>query len=143
MANPIKEAMQRKVNHALGEVEHQIDKFLSNQYKSNFKMEKYLGQIEFRPKLVAMFREEYQPLLAELKSDDPDFVEGYSFMTKPEKKRFIKFIESIIEGCDTYVQKNQAKWDAETAMKRMNTKMRKARAKRMKIIEETKGRKTH
>lgn len=143
MSNPIKEAMQKKVNLALGEVEHQIDKFLSNNYKSNFKMDKYLGQIEFKPKLVDMCREEYKPLLEELTSDEPDLIEGYSYMTKPEKKRFIKFIESIIEGCDTYVQKNQTKWAQETATKRMNTKMRKARAKRMKIIEETKGRKTH
>ena len=143
MANPIKEAMRKKVNLALGEVEHQIDNFLSNNYKSNFKMDKYLGQIEFKPKLVDMCREEYKPLLAELTSDDPDLIEGYNYMSKSQKQKFIKFIESIIEGCDIYIQKNQAKWDQETALKRMNTKMRKVRAKRLKIIEETKGRKTH
>ena len=95
MANPIKEAMRKKVNLALGEVEHQIDNFLSNNYKSNFKMDKYLGQIEFKPKLVDMCREEYKPLLEELTSDDPDLIEGYNYMSKPQKKKFINLQKNL------------------------------------------------
>ncbi len=82
--------MKNKVNEALGEVEYQLDLFMDNGYKSSFKMEKYLKQIEFKKKLVVMMRSEWDGLLAEVCSDEPDFVEGYSFMTKPQKKRYIK-----------------------------------------------------
>ena len=88
--NKIQLAMQKKVNQALGEVEYQVDQFMDNGYKSNFKIEKYLTQLDFRKKLVQMMRNEWDGLIAEVSSEEPDYLEAYSFMTKPQKKRFIK-----------------------------------------------------
>ena len=90
--NKIQQAMRNNVNEALGEVEYQLDLFVDNGYKSNFKIDKYLKQLEFKKKLVQMMRPEWDSLIEEVSSDDPDFVEGYSFMTKPQKNRFIKFL---------------------------------------------------
>ena len=56
--NKIKLAMRNKVNEALGEVEYQLDLFMDNGYKSNFKIEKYLKKLEFKRKLVEMMRPE-------------------------------------------------------------------------------------
>ena len=52
--NKIQLAMRNKVNDALGEVEYQLDMFMDNGYKSNFKIEKYLKQLDFKKKLVVM-----------------------------------------------------------------------------------------
>ena len=91
--NKIKKAMRGKVDEALGEIEYQLDIFMDNGYKSSFKLEKSLKQFSGKKKLVVMMRESWDGALAEVCSDDPDYIEGYSFMTKGEKKKYIKFLE--------------------------------------------------
>ena len=96
--NKIQQAMRGKVDEALGEIEYQLDIFMDNGYKSSFKIEKYLKQLEFKKKLVVMMRESWDGALAEVCSDDPDYVEGYSFMSKSEKKKYIQFLmESFLQ----------------------------------------------
>ena len=123
--NKIQQAMRNKVNEALGEVEYQLDLFVDNGYKSNFKIDKYLKQLEFKKKLVQMMRPEWDSLIDEVSSDDPDFVEGYSFMTKPQKNRFIKFLRGLGEGCDKYMADNELAWKQESQMRRIRNKSKK------------------
>ena len=137
--NKIQLAMKNKVNEALGEVEYQLDLFMDNGYKSSFKMEKYLKQIEFKKKLVVMMRSEWDGLLAEVCSDEPDYVEGYSFMTKPQKKRYIKFLESLKSGCDAYIEANQAEWTAQNIQKRAMNKRKKIHDARVAEIQASSG----
>lgn len=131
--------MRKKVNEALGEVEYQIDCFLDGGCKSNFSMEKYLSQLEFKRKLVEMMRTEWDPLIEEVSSTDPDFVEGYNHMTKAEKTRFLKFLRGLREGCDKYIAKNEKEWQLETAMRRQRNKLKKAHAKRLESISQGTG----
>ena len=131
--------MRNKVNDALGEVEYQLDMFMDNGYKSNFKIEKYLKQLEFKKKLVVMMRGEWDGLLAEVCSDDPDYIEGYSFMTKPQKKRYIKFLEGLQLGCDKYIADNDAEWKAETARRRVMNKAKKRHQQRIDEISNSTG----
>ena len=93
--NKIQEAMRNKVNNALGEVEYQLDLFMDNGYKSNFKIEKYLKQLEFKKKLVLMMRNEWDGLINEVSSEEQQEEDGYGYMTKPQRKRFIKFLEGL------------------------------------------------
>jgi len=127
--NPIKKAMHQKVNNALGEVEYQIDKFIDNNYQSNFSMKKYMTTLDFKPKLIEIVKEEYQRVLDELNSEDEQLIEAYSYMTKPQKKRFIKFIETLLSDCDKHVKANENKWAKESARRSMNRKFAKARKK--------------
>ena len=137
--NKIQQAMRNKFNEALGEVEYQLDLFMDNNYKSNFKIEKYLKQLEFKRKLVEMMKPEWDTLIAEVSSDDPDYIEGYNFMTKAQKNRYIKFLRGLGEGCDKYIADNDAKWKAETAMRRIRNKSKKRHAERIKEIESSTG----
>lgn len=127
--NPIKVAMYKKVYSALGEVEHQIDKFIDNEYHSDFSMKKYMTELDFKPKLIEIVKSEYQGVLDELTSEDEQLIEAYSYMTKPQKKRFIKFVEKIIDDCDKHVKENENKWAKESALKSANRKFAKARKK--------------
>ena len=137
--NKIQQAMRNKVNEALGEVEYQLDLFVDNGYKSNFKIDKYLKQLEFKKKLVQMMRPEWDSLIEEVSSDDPDFVEGYSFMTKPQKNRFIKFLRGLGEGCDKYISDNELAWQQESQMRRIRNKSKKRHAARLAEIESGTG----
>ena len=112
---------------------------MDNGYKSNFKIEKYLKQLDFKKKLVVMMRGEWDGHLAEVCSDDPDYIEGYSFMTKRQKKRYIKFLEGLKQGCDKYIADNEAAWTAATSMKRMRNKQKKRHDARIAEIEASSG----
>ena len=137
--NKIQQAMLNKVNEALGEVEYQLDLFMDNNYKSNFKIEKYLKQLEFKRKLVEMMKPEWDTLIAEVSSDDPDYIEGYNFMTKAQKTRFLKFLRGLGEGCDKYIATHEAEWKAESARRRVMNKSKKRHAERIKEIESSTG----
>tara|TARA_A100001234_G_C12617596_1_gene382293 strand:+ start:458 stop:895 length:438 start_codon:yes stop_codon:yes gene_type:complete len=137
--NKIQQAMHNKANNALGEVEYQIDLFLDNNCKSSFKMDKYLTQLDFKKKLVLIMRDSFNPLLEEITSEEEDFVEAYSFLTIPQKKRFVKFVMGLQEGCDKYIAKNEATWKADSERKRFQKKMRKAHNERIAQIEASTG----
>ena len=137
--NKIQQAMHNKANKALGEVEYQIDLFLDNNCKSSFKMDKYLTQLDFKKKLVLIMRDSFNPLLEEITSEEEDYIEGYSFLTIPQKKRFVKFVMGLQEGCDKYIAKNQATWKADSERKRFQKKMRKAHNERIAQIESSTG----
>ena len=137
--NKIQQAMRNKVNEALGEVEYQLDLFMDNGYKSNFKIEKYLKQLEFKRKLVEMMKPEWDGLIAEVSSEEEDFIEAYDFMTKAQKTRFIKFLRSLGEGCDKYIATHEAEWKAETSRRRIMNKAKKRNKQRIEEISKGTG----
>ena len=137
--NKIQQAMQNKVNEALGEVEYQLDLFMDNGYKSNFKIEKYLKQLEFKKKLVLMMRNEWDSLIDEVSSEELQEEDGYGYMTKPQRKRFVKFLEGLGAGCDKYIADNEAEWKATSTMRRIRNKSKKRHAQRIKEIEASTG----
>ena len=124
MASPILEAMTRKANLAMGIIEYEIDKFLDEGFKSSFNMEKYLTQLDFKPKVVQIMIDDYQRMLDELTSDDEQVVEAYSYLTASEKKKFIAFIQKIIDDANKYLTKNKKKWEQESAKRKMNKTLR-------------------
>ena len=84
-------------------------------------------------------RESFNPLLEEITSEEEDYIEGYSFLTIPQKKRFVKFVLGLQEGCDKYIAKNQATWKADSERKRFQKKMRKAHEERIAQISSSTG----
>jgi transposase len=124
MASPILEAMTRKANLAMGIIEYEIDKFQEGGYKSSFNMEKYLNQLDFKPKVVQIMIDDYDRMVRELNSTEEDMMEAYSYMTSAEKQKFISFIEKIIKGANTYLNKNQQRWERERANRKMNKTLR-------------------
>ena len=137
--NKIQKAMRGKVDEALGEIEYQLDIFMDNGYKSSFKIEKYLKQLSFKKKLVVMMRESWDGALAEVCSDDPDYIDGYSFMTKGEKKKYIKFLENLKSGCDKYIEDNQAEWTAQNKATRQRNKLKRRHEARVAEIKQSSG----
>ena len=60
-------------------------------------------------------------------------------MTNPQKKRYIKFLEGLGQGCDKYIADNEKMWSAQTSMKRMRNKQKKRHEQRIAEISASSG----
>lgn len=84
------------------EIDYAIDAFFKNK-KSDFSTKSFLNSNGISGAIAKRIGEYYKSTLAELEEaiagKDEQLVEGYSFLTKVELKRFRDFIASIIEDC--------------------------------------------
>lgn len=96
----IQDRILEKSREIGGEIDGQIDDFVTSGCPANFKVSMN-GISTPVAKLIADF---YRPLLSELQEvlegNDEQLVEGYSNFTKPQLKRFISLIETIISNCE-------------------------------------------
>ena len=60
-------------------------------------------------------------------------------MTTAQKNKFIAFVQKIIDQCDQYLIKNDAKLKAESQSKRHQRQMKKRHAERIAEIERGTG----
>ena len=86
-------------------------------------------------------KEDIQHQLDEITSDDPQLVEGYDFMTKGQKTKYINYLKKLLDDCDKYILKHEAEWKADSQLKRIRRKSKKKLAERLEEIEQNKGRK--
>ena len=102
----IQERMRQKALDAFVEVDAQIDKFVDNDCKNSFSMAKYLKQLDYSGKVVAYMRGLLDQQIEELENKEgcEQIEEAYSFLTKPQRKRFIKFLQDIQKDVDAYVE---------------------------------------
>ena len=138
--NKIQQAIHNKVNQAMGEVEYQTDCFIDDGYKSKFSMFKYLEQLKYKKKLIEIMKEDIQHQIDEITSDDPQLIEGYDFMTKSQKNKYLKYLQKLFSDCDKYIAKHEQEWKAESNLKRLRRKSKKNLEARLQEIERTKGR---
>jgi hypothetical protein len=96
----IQDRILEKSHEFGGEIDGQIDDFIEAGCPANFKIP-MRGISAPVAKHIAAF---YQPVLEELQEtlagEDEQLVEGYSNFTKPQLKRYIALIESIIANCE-------------------------------------------
>ena len=96
---PKKESKNDDYLLALGQIEYEIDAF-QKKFKSDFSMKSWLHSTETKAKTASIYADVYQPLLNELKLalDDNYFKESYG-LGKVKLRKFIKFMESIVNDC--------------------------------------------
>lgn len=85
-------------------VEGAIDEFVKKK-KSDFSMSDYLKGQEIKGNIAKKIGDYYSSMLKELNEtlNDNDLMEGYSNFTKPQFKKFIIFIESIVSACNQQI----------------------------------------
>lgn len=102
-------SIEQRIIEAAGkqseEIDYAIDAFLTN--KKEFSTKSYIIANGISGAVCKKIGESYKPKLAELeeaiKGEDEQLVEGYSFLSKSELKRFRDFIASIINDCENAV----------------------------------------
>ena len=104
---------QELASNAIGEMEHEIDQLLNNNVKSEFSAYNYVKGKDFKQNVCTEIKKWFKVLQKELQCvlttglQYKDYRESYSFLTKPQQKRFKKFVDSIISDCDKYMKERR------------------------------------
>ena len=99
--------------NAIGEMEYEIDLLLNNNVKSEFSSYNYVKGKDFKQNVCTEIKKWFKVLQKELQCvlttglQYKDYRESYSFLTKPQQKRFKKFVDGIISDCDKYMKERR------------------------------------
>ncbi len=127
----VHDRMRGQVSDLLTDLEEQVDEFIRGIKKRTlprdwYSMSKFLKSNGVKGKQTSMIADRWRPLHDEVNEaiakSDPQLVEGYDFLSRPQLKRFGKFLEVWITDCE-----------AHGATKR---KQRKTRTKKIKTPEQ-------
>lgn len=106
----IQDRLLEKSRECAGEIEGEIDEFCLAGYPKDYKLSAPIKS--WSGPVVKYIEAFYKPVKAELEEalagTCEQLNEGYSHMTKVEKKRFIAFIDSIITACQQQVVVSKA-----------------------------------
>lgn len=106
----IQDHLREKVSECCGELEGMFDDFIvaGAKMSADFSPIKLMRGMNISPNMVGTVTAVWELRLAEfnevLEGEDPDLVEGYSHLTKNQLKQCVKFCETVINDCTSYVQ---------------------------------------
>ena len=94
------------------EIDGEVDAFTTGGYKSSFTAKGFLAKNQVSGPVAKRVGEFYHDELQELKDAynqvDEQLVEGYSHLSRRELKRFIDWMQSIVDDCEQMVQTAKA-----------------------------------
>ena len=95
-----------------GDIEFQIDEAIMSNFKDlEFEMPKWLEGFKVKPKELKYMISELTKIRAEIQESldgtDKELKEGYGYLTKPQKKRYIKMLDGWLEQCKEYTNKKR------------------------------------
>lgn len=106
----IQDHLREKVIECCGEMEGMFDDFIDKGAKmsADFKPISLMRSLNISPNMINQVTAVWELRLAEfnevLEGEDADLVEGYSHLTKNQLKQCVKFCETVINDCASYVQ---------------------------------------
>lgn len=106
----IQDHLREKVSECCGELEGMFDDFVQAGAKmsADFSPIKLMRGLNISPNMTGTVSAVWELRLAEfnevLEGEDADLVEGYSHLTKNQLKQCVKFCETVINDCNSYVQ---------------------------------------
>ena len=107
----IQDRIEETAKKYAAEIDNEIDLFVVNK-SSEFNTKNFLLANSISAPVAKRIGEFYIPTLNEinevLAGDDDQLVEGYSNFTKRELKKYLQFVESIIQDCQQQVQTAKA-----------------------------------
>jgi hypothetical protein len=106
----IQDHLREKVSECCGELEGMFDDFVvaGAKMSADFSPIKLMRGMNISPNMTGTVSAVWELRLAEftevLEGEDADLVEGYSHLTKNQLKQCVKFCETVINDCGSYVQ---------------------------------------
>lgn len=106
----IQDHLREKISECCGELEGMFDDFVvaGAKMSADFKPIALMRGLNISPNMVGTVSAVWELRLAEfnevLEGKDADLVEGYSHLTKLQLKNCVKFCETVINDCNSYVQ---------------------------------------
>jgi hypothetical protein len=106
----IQDHLREKISECCGELEGMFDDFVvaGAKMSADFKPIALMRGLNISPNMVGTVSAVWELRLAEfnevLEGTDANLVEGYSHLTKLQLKNCVKFCETVINDCNSYVQ---------------------------------------
>ena len=106
----IQDHLREKVSECCGELEGMFDDFVvaGAKMSADFSPIKLMRGLNISPNMVGTVSAVWELRLVEfnevLEGNDADLVEGYSHLNKNQLKQCVKFCETVINDCNSYVQ---------------------------------------
>jgi hypothetical protein len=106
----IQDHLREKVSECCGELEGMFDDFVvaGAKMSADFSPIKLMRGLNISPNMTGTVSAVWELRLAEftevLEGNDADLVEGYSHLNKNQLKQCVKFCETVINDCNSYVQ---------------------------------------
>jgi len=106
----IQDHLREKVSECAGELEGMFDDFVvaGAKMSADFSPIKLMRGLNISPNMTGTVSSVWELRLAEftevLEGQDADLVEGYSHLSKNQLKQCVKFCETVINDCNSYVQ---------------------------------------
>jgi len=106
----IQDHLREKISECCGELEGMFDDFVvaGAKMSADFKPIALMRGMNISPNMIGTVSAVWELRLAEfnevLEGEDADLVEGYSHLTKNQLKQCVKFCETVINDCNSYVQ---------------------------------------
>ena len=106
----IQDHLREKVSECCGELEGMFDDFVvaGAKMSADFSPIKLMRGLNISPNMVGTISSVWELRLVEfnevLEGTDPDLIEGYSHLNKNQLKQCVKFCETVINDCNSYVQ---------------------------------------
>ena len=106
----IQDHLREKISECCGELEGMFDDFIvaGAKMSADFKPIALMRGMNISPNMVGTVSAVWELRLAEfnevLEGTDGDLVEGYSHLTRLQLKNCVKFCETVINDCNSYVQ---------------------------------------
>ena len=106
----IQDHLREKISECCGELEGMFDDFVvaGAKMSADFSPIKLMRGMNISPNMINTVSAVWERRLTEfnevLEGTDADLVEGYSHLTKIQLKNCVKFCETVINDCNSYVQ---------------------------------------
>ena len=106
----IQDHLREKISECCGELEGMFDDFIvaGAKMSADFKPIALMRGMNISPNMVGTVSAVWELRLAEfnevLEGTDADLVEGYSHLTRLQLRNCVKFCETVINDCNSYVQ---------------------------------------
>jgi hypothetical protein len=106
----IQDHLREKISECCGELEGMFDDFIvaGAKMSADFKPIALMRGMNISPNMVSAVTRVWELRLTEfnevLEGKDSDLIEGYSHLTKLQLKNCVKFCETVINDCASYVQ---------------------------------------
>jgi len=111
--NPMSVAnrVREHTSSIIGDMEEELDKFFTNDYSSDFKPYDYMKKNDIKAVYASKIASFYEPLKNELQEaltgKDAQLKEGYSRLYKPQLRKYLEFVSTIISDAESIAQINK------------------------------------
>lgn len=96
----IQDRIAEKSREVCGEIDGQVDDFIMSGCPANFKVSMRNVSAPIAKYVAETYQKTLDELTETLEGNDEQLVEGYSNFTKPQLKRFVGLVETIIANCE-------------------------------------------